>query len=191
MTIPSAGRVRILAAAAVVVALGSGIYWGGRYYFSSGDTENYDQLDKEKLKEKLIGANRIITVNESELIDEMTRSGGLKMEETGTGLRYHIFSSGEGLLPVQYDTVTVAYRLSLVNGVVCYGINAPDTLRFAMGTGAASNGLEEGLRLLRPGGKARLIVPSHLGYGLLGDGEKVPAKSVLIYDVELLGVYRP
>ncbi|MGE5317418.1 MAG: FKBP-type peptidyl-prolyl cis-trans isomerase, partial [Chloroflexota bacterium] len=36
------------------------------------------------------------------------------------------------------------------------------------------------------GDHAKFVIPSHLGFGLIGDQNKVPPKSTLIYDIELL-----
>lgn len=51
-------------------------------------------------------------------------------------------------------------------------------------------GWNEGLQLLKVGGKARFLVPSHLGYGEEGfkDGEAylVPPNRVLVFELEVL-----
>ena len=38
------------------------------------------------------------------------------------------------------------------------------------------------------GDKAKLIVPSHLGHGLLGDFDKVPPMRSLVIDIKLIGI---
>ena len=48
-------------------------------------------------------------------------------------------------------------------------------------------GWTEGLQLMRPGGKAKLTIPSDLAYGDAGTGP-IPGKAVLVFDVELLAV---
>jgi len=51
------------------------------------------------------------------------------------------------------------------------------------------SGLEEGILYLSEGDKAKIIIPSHLGYGLLGDLDKnIPPKATLIYDIELKSI---
>jgi FKBP-type peptidyl-prolyl cis-trans isomerase len=42
--------------------------------------------------------------------------------------------------------------------------------------------------LMRTGSRAKLIVPSHLAFGLLGDLKKIPEQAVLVYDIELVEV---
>ncbi|HOI87851.1 MAG TPA: FKBP-type peptidyl-prolyl cis-trans isomerase, partial [Lentimicrobium sp.] len=60
---------------------------------------------------------------------------------------------------------------------------------FLIGRGGVESGLEEGILLLRVGDKAKFIIPSHLGFGLLGDQNLVPPKSTLIYDLELISLH--
>ena len=48
-------------------------------------------------------------------------------------------------------------------------------------------GWTEGLQLMKPGGKAKLTIPSDLAYGDAGTGP-IPGKAVLVFDVELLAV---
>jgi FKBP-type peptidyl-prolyl cis-trans isomerase len=41
---------------------------------------------------------------------------------------------------------------------------------------------------MKVGGKRRLVVPPHLGYGEQGAGNAVPPNATLVFDVELLSV---
>ncbi len=42
------------------------------------------------------------------------------------------------------------------------------------------------VEMMREGEKARFIIPPHLAYGLLGDEKQIPARSIIVYEVELL-----
>ncbi len=44
-------------------------------------------------------------------------------------------------------------------------------------------GLNEGIRMLRPGSEAVFIIPPFLAYGLLGDSKKIPPRSVIVYNL--------
>ena len=39
---------------------------------------------------------------------------------------------------------------------------------------------------MHEGDKARFIMPPHLAHGLLGDNHKIPARAIIIYEVELI-----
>ena len=72
------------------------------------------------------------------------------------------------------------------------GLNQPgrnyEPLQVILGTTPIISGWNEGLLLLNEGSKAKLIIPSNLGYGEQGAGEDIPPYSTLIFDVELVKV---
>ena len=48
-------------------------------------------------------------------------------------------------------------------------------------------GWQKGLPLVKKGGKIKLIIPPSLGYGATPQ-QGIPANSVLVFDIELVGV---
>jgi peptidylprolyl isomerase len=56
---------------------------------------------------------------------------------------------------------------------------------FSLGVGQVIKGWDEGIALLKPGAKAKLIIPSSIGYGARNMGS-IPPFSTLIFDVELI-----
>lgn len=50
------------------------------------------------------------------------------------------------------------------------------------------HGFKEGLFLLNTGDKARLFVPSHLGYGPTGAGGVIPPNADLVFDLEIVSI---
>ncbi|MCE7055018.1 FKBP-type peptidyl-prolyl cis-trans isomerase [Algoriphagus sp. AGSA1] len=61
-------------------------------------------------------------------------------------------------------------------------------LNFSLGTGQVIQGWDIAFRRLRPGSKARLVIPSTWGYRNSENNERIPPNSVLIFDVEFLGM---
>ena len=45
----------------------------------------------------------------------------------------------------------------------------------------------EGLQMMKPGGKARLVIPGDLGYGPKGYGN-IPPNATLVFQVALLSI---
>ncbi len=63
-----------------------------------------------------------------------------------------------------------------------------EPIAFALGTGRVIKGWDQGLEGLKVGTKARLIIPSSLGYGPRGSGGNIPPNSDLCFDVELVSI---
>lgn len=109
--------------------------------------------------------------------------------KTESGLRYQIIQKGEGKSAEKGKTVSVHYKGQLADGTVfdsSYKRNKP--LDFTVGVGQVIPGWDEGIGLLQVGDKARLVIPSDLGYGSRGAGGVIPPDATLVFDVELMDV---
>lgn len=107
-----------------------------------------------------------------------------------SGLFYKIETSGTGKSPDPcQNTIIAHYKGTLTNG------NVFDSGQFekAIPLGELIGGWIVGLPLIKEGGRITLYVPPSLGYGREPQYDrgtlKIPANSVLVFDVELLTVY--
>ncbi len=110
-------------------------------------------------------------------------------QKTDSGLRYQIIQKGSGKAAEKGKTVSVHYKGQLADGTVfdsSYKRNQP--LDFTVGVGQVIPGWDEGIGLLEVGDKARLVIPSDLGYGSRGAGGVIPPDATLVFDVELMDV---
>ncbi|HRS53854.1 MAG TPA: FKBP-type peptidyl-prolyl cis-trans isomerase [Bacteroidales bacterium] len=145
--------------------------------------------DKFDLKSSLENANKYLNKVEEIEINDYIKRYDWQMNETPTGLRYMIYyKSKSNIKPEKGSIVKINYTLSLINGVVCYTSDSTGPKTFELGKAQVERGLEEGIKFLNVGDKAKLIIPSYLAYGLPGDLNKIPKRATLIYDVELLEV---
>ncbi len=133
-------------------------------------------------------ANKYLIRTEYKNIENYMRRHGLKMEETGSGLRYLIYKKGNGKKAEKGKVAVLDYTLSLITGDVIYSSDKDGKKVFKIGQGNVESGMEEAIHFMHVGDKAKLILPAHLGYGLLGDNNKIPPRSILVYDIELIEI---
>jgi len=87
------------------------------------------------------------------------------------------------------DMLTMHYKGTLEDGTEfdsSYSRNDP--FKFQLGIGQVIKGWDEGLLQMCPGEKRKLTIPSHLGYGDAGAGDRIPPKATLIFEVECINV---
>lgn len=140
-------------------------------------------------------------------INSYIKQNNLEPLKTASGLQYVIVEEGKGEKPVAGDTVKVNYTGALVgSGDVfdtsikevaeknkIYNAMRPyEPAKFAIGVRQVIPGWDEGLLLLPKGTKAKLIIPSQLGYGDRGDMRgAIPPFAPLVFDVELVDIIKP
>jgi peptidyl-prolyl cis-trans isomerase A (cyclophilin A) len=110
-------------------------------------------------------------------------------QKTESGLWYIIEAEGAGPKAARQRSVSVHYTGMLTNGTVFDSSHKRgQPITFTLGIGKVIKGWDEGIALLSPGGKAKLIIPYALAYGDQGRPPIIPAKATLVFDVELLEV---
>jgi FKBP-type peptidyl-prolyl cis-trans isomerase FklB len=107
---------------------------------------------------------------------------------TPSGLQYEVITMGKGPKPTAESTVKVHYTGTLTDGTKFdSSVDRGEPAQFPVG--GVIRGWVEGLQMMPVGSKWKLYIPSELGYGSQGaPGGKIPANSVLIFEVELLEI---
>lgn len=142
----------------------------------------------ETLREPLISANQKYVVQEAEEIEQYIKQRKWEMNKTGTGLRYMIYEKGSGVMAEKGKFAKVNYKISLLDGTECYSSKEKGPKQFLIGQDNVESGLHEGILFMKVGDKAIFILPSHLAHGFRGDEDKIPPRSSVVYDIELLSL---
>jgi FKBP-type peptidyl-prolyl cis-trans isomerase len=134
-------------------------------------------------KKEMSDLNRYLVQKDRERIESYIGRKKLAMTESPAGFWYAISSEGTGNYFTDNDKVTLEYEVSLLDGTSCYSSKDMGPKEVIVGRSSIEAGLNLGLRMLRPGGKAIFIIPPFLAYGLTGDGKKIPARAVIVYNI--------
>lgn len=130
---------------------------------------------KTKVDQKAVDRDKIL---------KYIADNNLDAKSTASGLYYVIENEGSGKRPTSKSDVQTYYKGTFVNGSV-FDESVPAGIWFNLSQVIA--GWQEGIPLFMEGGKGKLLVPSHLGYGTSTQGG-IPGNSVLIFDITLKDV---
>ena len=132
--------------------------------------------------------NRYFIQKDKERIQNFIERKNLNMTESLTGLWYQIQIEGEGKNFGDNDKVIFDYDCALLDGTKCYSSETLGPKELILGKSEMEQGLNEALRMLKPGSEAVFILPPFLAYGLIGDGKKIPSKAVIVYNIKILNL---
>lgn len=135
---------------------------------------------------ELADLNRYFVQKDRERIQNYIERKKLKMKESESGLWYLILKEGRGEFLKENEKVIMDYECSLLDGTKCYSSKTLGPKEYIMGKGEIEPGLNEGLRLLKPGAEAIFILPPFLAYGLIGDSKAIPPRAILVYEIKIL-----
>jgi FKBP-type peptidyl-prolyl cis-trans isomerase FkpA len=137
-------------------------------------------------KNDMADLNRYLIQKDRERIMNYIERKNLIMSESPTGLWYQITRQGSGKNFTENDKIIIEYECSLLDGTKCYSSKDIGPKEVTLGRSDIEPGLNEGLRLLKPGSEAVFIIPPFLAYGLVGDRKMIPPRAVIVYNVNIL-----
>ncbi len=137
-------------------------------------------------KSEMVDLNRYMIQKDRERIRNYIERKSLQMIESPTGLWYQILNTGTGDLFGENDKIIFNYTCNLLDGKECYSSENLGPKEIILGKSQLESGLNEGLRMLRPGAEAIFILPPFLAFGLIGDGISIPSRSVIVYNINIL-----
>jgi FKBP-type peptidyl-prolyl cis-trans isomerase len=122
------------------------------------------------------------------LLAKYLKDSSITVKPLPSGLYYIQVTAGTGPKAEAGKTVKVHYTGKLLNGKVFDSSRDRGTpIEFMLGRGQVIRGWDEGISLMKQGGKAKLIIPSTIGYSDRDMGV-IPPYSTLVFDVELMDV---
>ncbi len=145
-----------------------------------------EEMEDEAKKQQEIQMEKDI-----EIIETYLEKNNIEAQSTESGLRYVIDVEGSGNRPEPGQNVSVHYTGTLLDGTkfdASFDHSPPDPLEFPIGQQQVIAGWDEGIALLKKGGKGTLYIPSPLAYGARARSEVIKENSILKFEVELVDV---
>ena len=106
---------------------------------------------------------------------------------TDSGLQYEVLKEGDGDMPTAEDVVKVDYVGTLIDGSEFdSSITRGEPVTFPVGQ--VIPGWTEALQMMKVGSKYRVVIPAELAYGETGAPPVIEPNSVLIFEIDLLGI---
>ena len=151
--------------------------------------------DKVELEEYGPKLNELAKQQTEAVIAESKESGAAYLAEAGaqegavttdSGIVYKELVAGPGAQVQASDKVNVHYTGTLVDGTK-FDSSRDRGEPITFGLGNVIKGWQEGLLMMKVGGRGILVIPSDLAYGDTGR-PSIPPGATLIFDIEVLGV---
>lgn len=155
---------------------------------ASGCDRDQRPRSKPMTEDELIEFNKKRAGRESEVLDAFAEKQGMDALKTKTGIRYEIYArSGKPDSARTGNAVGVTYTAYLLDSTLVESTGAKPRF-FRVGHDDVISGLHEAVTLTALGDSVRMIIPSHLAYGLTGKSPQVPPNAPLLYDLCLVDI---
>jgi len=129
-------------------------------------------------------------VEEQRRVKKYIDDNKLTAVQLDDGMYYINLAEGKGAKPDSTNSVVVNYSAYFMNGRLFDSTYGKAPFEFKMGEEfQVIWGLQQGIKLMKEGGKAKFIIPSYLAFGEEGSSTGiVPPFATVIYEVELIKV---
>jgi len=155
------------------------------------DVKLKDFMTMEQMMKKREEENAQKLQAETVVIAKYIADNKITVQPTESGLYLIETTKGKGPKPTAGQKVKVHYTGMLLDGTKFdSSVDRGQPFEFTIGQGQVIKGWDEALPMLSKGSKARLIIPSTIGYGERGAGQVIPPFSPLVFDVELLEIVK-
>ena len=139
---------------------------------------------------RLMDENKDMAAREEQDIRDWLARQESVMNTSGTGLRWKLVRDVPGDTARPGQLAVLNYAVFLLNGDTCYSSAGTGPASFRIEHADVESGLQEGIQHLSVGDSAVLVIPSALAFGLLGDRDKIPMRSTVVYHVGLLALLK-
>ncbi|MBR2104986.1 MAG: FKBP-type peptidyl-prolyl cis-trans isomerase [Bacteroidales bacterium] len=152
-----------------------------------GKVKRDDSTEQEYsiFNENLITANKYLVKEDAERTAQYIKRRSWKMTDGDGGIQYMVCAHGNGDSISTSPNIQMDYRVELLDGTICYDSEKDGKKELTVGASEMEPGMTRTFRRLCHGDSAVLILPPHFAKGLIGDMDRIPPHSVVVYFVRI------
>ena len=152
-------------------------------YIKLVDIKTRKELEENQKKQEEELAR--LKEEEPQKLDTYLKEKNINVKPTPSGLYYIELKKGKGEKITVNTIVKVHYRGELIDGTVFDSSEGKEPISVTVGVGEVIPAWDEALQMMQKGSKAKIIVPSSIGYGAQTAGP-IPPYSTLIFTIEVI-----
>ena len=115
----------------------------------------------------------------------------IKANKLADGIKCYVVDCGHGSPARASDNVYVHFTGWLPDGTIYTSTrNVGDARRFTAGAGETFKGMDAALLTMSEGARCRFVIPSELAFGEKGYGNRIPPKTDITLDIEMVRISR-
>ena len=144
-----------------------------------------EQFRAKQAEAAKVKAEETVAKGKAYLTENAKKAG---VTVTASGLQYEVITAADGPKPKAEEKVRVKYKGTFIDGTEFDSTeksNGGEPVEFMLNQ--VIKGWTEGVQLMGVGSKFKFTIPAELGYGERDVGP-IPANSVLLFEVELMGI---
>lgn len=150
--------------------------------------QNPQEVYEDPYREQFVKTNQYMQRRHQDQIEAFLERVAWDATKTSSGLWIVIEKQGAGDEIKDGDKVAFSFSSDLLDGSPAYESKPGNPKQIVLGKSELESGVLEGLKLMKKGARAILLIPPHLAHGNFGDRNRIPGNSVLIYHIEVLEV---
>ncbi|MDR1553733.1 MAG: FKBP-type peptidyl-prolyl cis-trans isomerase [Prevotellaceae bacterium] len=161
-------------------------------------TDSFQPKSAVNVRKNIEKANKILIEKDKDKIESFLRRHNLQAIFDSTGFWFVEIEKGNGTKIENGALVALQGAINLIDGTPCYTYAEDNPLVFVVGKSNelsevanvqnAVSGLHSALVLMENQSRYVFVFPPHLAHGIIGDGNNIPPRSILIYDIKVLDV---
>src|SRR5690554_398005 len=135
--------------------------------------------------------NKNLVQNEEKIIQELIEkdiNSKYYQSDLGFWYKYHVANTADSITPKKGDVVQLEFEIFDIDHELIYNKEETAPKIYAVDKQEIMVGLRHAVKLMHKGETVSFVFPSHMGYGYLGDKEKIGTNVPLICKVTLIDI---